>query len=223
VGGDDETAGRAGWYLVLFGAVAGAVASLTMLFRSMRSVLEIGGSCASGGPYAVARPCPKGIAAITPLSIWVGIGFVALAAVAAMRLKVPSVAWLAWPALFLSLGWNFWEFGLDPPGGGGVAWGWIVCGALFVLMGGGPLLAAFGWARHGGAGAPAPPTSAAARATARAAAAGTAVRRATTPPPFRDDDLVGRLERLAALHRSGALDDAQYESAKRSILEGDTR
>lgn len=219
MGGDDAANGRAVWYLILFAAVAGAAASLTMLFRSMRSVLEIGGSCGSGGPYQVVRPCPKGIAAITPLSIWVGIGFVALAAVAAMRLKVPSVAWLAWPALFLSLGWNFWEFGLDPPGAGGLAWGWIVCGVLFVLMGGGPLVAAIGWARHGGTTGPRP----AARATAKAAAVGTAVRRATTPPPFRDDDLVGRLERLADLHRSGALDDAQYESAKRSVLEGDTR
>ena len=48
---------------------------------------------------------------------------------------------------------------------------------------------------------------------------GTAVRRATTPPPFRDDgDVVGRLERLAQLHASGALDDAQFEAAKRSVL-----
>jgi hypothetical protein len=45
---------------------------------------------------------------------------------------------LAWPALFLSLGWNFLEFGVQPPGGG-LAWGWLVPGVMFVLMGGGPL------------------------------------------------------------------------------------
>ena len=49
---------------------------------------------------------------------------------------------LAWPGLFLSLGWNFLEFSFAPPGGG-FAWGWLVCGVVFVLMGGLPLLLAF--------------------------------------------------------------------------------
>ena len=49
---------------------------------------------------------------------------------------------LAWPALFLSLGWNFLEFGFDPPGeDDGLVWGWIVCGVVFWLMGGLPLFA----------------------------------------------------------------------------------
>lgn len=42
-----------------------------------------------------------------------------------------------WPAVFLSLAWNFLEYGIfkyDHP-----AWAWIVCGILFVLMGGLPL------------------------------------------------------------------------------------
>ncbi len=49
---------------------------------------------------------------------------------------------LAWPGLFLSLGWNFLEFAFAPPGGG-FAWGWLICGVVFVLMGGLPLLLAF--------------------------------------------------------------------------------
>ena len=54
---------------------------------------------------------------------------------------------LAWPGLFLSLGWNFLEFAFAPPGGG-FAWGWLVCGVVFVLMGGLPLLLAFKPARE---------------------------------------------------------------------------
>jgi hypothetical protein len=53
---------------------------------------------------------------------------------------------LAWPGLFLSLGWNFLEFAFAPPGGG-LAWGWLVCGVLFALMGGLPLLLVFKPAR----------------------------------------------------------------------------
>src|SRR4051794_21387719 len=53
----------------------------------------------------------------------------------------PKWALLAWPALFLSLGYNFWDYGLDAPGEQGANAGWIVCGVLFVLMGGLPLLA----------------------------------------------------------------------------------
>src|SRR5947207_13804072 len=38
------------------------VVCLTMVYKSMRSVMDIGGSCASGNtPYAIARPCPKGV------------------------------------------------------------------------------------------------------------------------------------------------------------------
>lgn len=207
---------------MLFVGIAGAVASLTVLFRGMRALMATGASsCASGGPYVVANPCPKGVAAMVPLSIWIGIGFVALASVAAMKVGAPSIAWLAWPALFLSLGWNFWEFGLDPPGAEGVAVGWIVCGVLFVLMGAGPVVLAVANPQD-------------LPGASRAAAVGTTVRAATTPPPFRrpppmaqdaDDDadaegLVGALERLAQLHRSGALDDDEYRAAKATLLGG---
>jgi hypothetical protein len=37
--------------------------------------------------------------------------------------------------------------------------------------------------------------------------------------PTSDDDLVGELERLARLHRSGDLGDDEYAAAKRRLLE----
>ncbi len=45
-----------------------------------------------------------------------------------------GLVFLAWPALFLSLGWNFLAYGFFPPEGGWV-WSWLFCGVLFVLMG----------------------------------------------------------------------------------------
>jgi hypothetical protein len=118
------------------------VASITVLFIGMRAVMDIGGSCASGGPYVVANPCPEGVGWMLPVSIWVGLLSVAFYLGNDHGLPGPKVIMLAWPALFLSLGFNFWQYGLDPPPDGpDVVWSWIICGVLFVLMGGAPLVA----------------------------------------------------------------------------------
>ncbi len=124
-----------------FIGVAAVTVCLTVLFLCARAVMDVGGACASGGPYVVAQPCPEGVAWMTPVSILLGL--VALGWYVGWRSGLSGPAWgiLAWPALFLSLGWNFWEYGLNPPDGGGVVAGWIVCGVVFVLMGGLPLLA----------------------------------------------------------------------------------
>jgi hypothetical protein len=37
-------------------------------------------------------------------------------------------------------------------------------------------------------------------------------------PAAADDDALGRLEKLAALHESGALTDAEFDSAKAKLL-----
>ncbi|MBX3283878.1 MAG: SHOCT domain-containing protein [Acidimicrobiales bacterium] len=198
-------------HAVLFAATAGLVGALTLIFRSARSVMEIGGSCASGGPYVAATPCPKGVPWLLVGSIWGGLALALVVSVSASRVGAPEVAWLAWPGLFLSLGWNFWEFGLDPPSGDGVVWGWIVCGAMFVAMGAAPVLLA-AVSSEGRA-----PSGSVARATAL----GTRVRATTTPPPFRPGPgLVDELERLDALHRSGGLTDEEHAAAKRVLLGG---
>jgi hypothetical protein len=115
---------------------------LTILFLAIRAVMEVGGACATGGPYEIATPCPRG-AWMFPVSIFGGLASALALAVTAG--DGPRLWTLAWTALFLSLGWNFLEFGLDPPGAEGTAPGWLVCAALFALMGGVPLL---GLLRH---------------------------------------------------------------------------
>jgi hypothetical protein len=79
-------------------------------------------------------------------------------------LGLPAIGGL----LFLALGWNFIEFGLDPPGGEGTVWGWLIPGVLFWVMALGfmaPAAArALEWLRRGGE--PEPPVFSRATVTA---------------------------------------------------------
>ena len=185
----------------------------------MRAVMGVGGFCADGGPYEIRQHCPQGTAGIMVGSIWGGLLLAGIYAWAVVKHHVPSFLGLLWPALFLSLGWNFFEFGIDPPGPpGGIVWGWLICGVVFAVMGGLPLLVVLPWLvrgfRHGRqerpgwpAGVPVGPAS---RIVARA-------------HPHRSGDdsgLVSELERLDALRRSGALDDDEYRLAKERLLRG---
>src|ERR671910_791604 len=93
-------------------SAAGIAACITLLFLGMRVVMDIGGACAGGGSVP-GRSCPDGIAAgITVATI----------------------------GLFLTLGWNFIEYGIGPPGDEpGASIGWLFVGAVFAIMGAVPL------------------------------------------------------------------------------------
>ena len=65
-----KTARGAIWLLLTAGL---ATAAITVLFLSMRAVMRIGGSCASGGPFEIRNPCPKGIAGLMIGSVWIGL------------------------------------------------------------------------------------------------------------------------------------------------------
>jgi hypothetical protein len=130
--------------LVTLAAVACAI---TLLFLGVRSLLEIGGSCAGFGPFDGNRPCPDGV----PLAIAGGIvGGLACAWInirLALTHRVGSMLILVgWPGLFLSLAYNFVDFGVDPTSDEGVVWPWLLCGGLFGLVGAAPLMAGIGGA-----------------------------------------------------------------------------
>jgi hypothetical protein len=207
---------RVAAYLI---GVAGLAFCITLLWFGMRAVLDIGGFCASGGPYVIADQCPEAVIATTPLSILGGLVAVGLMLWGAAGLGSGwlGLVFLAWPALFISLGWNFLQYGLFPPDGG-LIWSWVICGVLFVAMGAVPLWVAISvWREGSGAGE-------------RAYAAGRVVVRPrplmTEPavqPPAPDPDtpegpLVERLEPLAALRRRGDITNDEYESAKAATL-----
>ena len=220
--------------LLFLGGIAWLSCSITFVYLGMRSVMDVGGACADGGPYVSAQPCPDNVAWFMIGGIWGGFLAAGAIIVGAARLGrgYGMIVLLAWPALFLSLGWNFLEYGLDPPGPGGVEIGWLVCAALFAVMGGGPLVIALrqpsrvwrlvwpaeepeggrGRRRRFGLSGGRPRRQAAAQRPAAAA-----------PRPARAEpeavDVVDRLERLARLHREGAIDDAEYDAAKRAVLE----
>jgi len=199
---------------LVLGSLAGVSASLTAVFLGMRAVMDIGGACASGGPYVPVQPCPDGVALVLMGGIWIGVILAIAYGFLTVGTGIPSFVGLFWPGLFLSLGWNFLQYAFSPPGGGGIVWGWLIPGVLFVIMGAVPLA----WAipiltgrssRLFGGAKPVPPASIARLARA--------VRRV---PTIDDPGIVDELERLDRLHRSGALDDAEFRAAKRRLLRG---
>lgn len=134
-------------WVLMFVGLAGAALCLTLLFLCMRAVMEIGGACASGRTaYAIAHPCPKGVPGLMMFSILGGLIFCFMYAISAIGVNLIA---LAWPALFLSLGWNFLDYGINPPLGDAPAVGWLVCAVIFFLMGGGPLVLGISAWRNG--------------------------------------------------------------------------
>ncbi|HEX5015438.1 MAG TPA: SHOCT domain-containing protein [Candidatus Limnocylindrales bacterium] len=217
----------------LAGVTLGAMC-ITLVFLGMRSVMEIGGACAEGGPYVPVQPCPDG----APIAL-IGGMFGAFGAAGLMiwfgsRLGRDYVAlvFLGWPALFISLGFNFLQFGLNPPWGGGVEWGFLIPGVLFWVMGFVPLgIGIWGW-REARRGMSSSRTAAVNRLSDSATlsnriefapnAFGSA-RPVPAPGPRSDPDdvdeaLVDKLERLSTLHADGSLSDEEFAAAKARIL-----
>jgi hypothetical protein len=225
-------------------------AATTAVYLAMRDVMAIGGSCASGGPYEIATPCPKGTGALMVGGIFgwfIGAG---LAGVAGSQLPggYGSLALLGWPALFLSLGWNFLDFGLDPADGSGTDGSLVFCGVLFFLMGGVPLL--FGLKGLARTLWPAASTSSSTESGRTGSwRLSDQIRAATSLSPLRmvdalqksrpsadapvdepadavpvdgtpppSGDIARELERLAALRSRGALDEDEFERAKDILL-----
>jgi hypothetical protein len=201
------------WVLLSLGGVSCA---LTLLFLGMRSVMDVGGFCAEGGPYEISRHCPQGVPGVMVGSIWGGLILAGVYSFQLVRHSIPGFGMLLWSGLFLSLGWNFFEFGIDPPGAqGGVVGGWLVCGVLFGLMGGLPLIAVLpsivrGFL-HGASPKPGWPGGFPAVHAQRAAARVTR----TAPAPV---NLVDELERLDLLYRSGGLTEYEYRLAKERLI-----
>jgi hypothetical protein len=180
--------------LAVLVSLAGVACALTLVFLSMRSVMNVGGFCAEGGPYDIRQHCPQGITGILPASIVGGLLLAGIYAFALGWWNIPGFVTLLWSALFLSLGWNFFQYAIDPPGTSkGVVGGWLVCGIVFALMGGLPLIIF-------------------ARATARA------FLQAEDPEPaFSDIPIV-----YATGHEAAAA-DAKHKEAQSAVMSGAAR
>lgn len=224
--------------VLTFAGVTLFAGGLTFLSLGMRSTMDVGGYCASGGPYVIQQECPSP-ALFIPLAILAGL--IGIGLVGAGRLSGGPDLWtLSWPALFLGLGWNFLEYAIDPPDrAGSVVWGWLICAVTFGLIGGVPVWVmrkdwrATLWGEDERAPAAwmsslkmpriarIPRMGAVLVTSSESAPDGSASPRPTSSRSTGSGDLVGDLERLATLHRSGALSDDEYEAAKASRLEED--
>jgi hypothetical protein len=215
--------------------VVGLSACITAVWLGMRAVMNIGGYCASGGPYVVATECPPGVDVLMIAAFPLGFLSAGVMVWKGARLggRYVGLAALAWPALFLSLGWNFLEYAFRPPDDSGeIVWGWLIPGVIFVLMGGIPLLGWIGARGQGPVvpGVPATTTPIEVRelgralrqvhrtASARAAGALTLGEAMDVGPPVTGATLTSELERLSALFSSGALTEAEYVEAKRAVI-----
>jgi len=225
---------------------AGFAFGLTLLHLGMRGVLDVGGACASGGPYASAQPCPPG-------TVYAILGFLACgvgaALIAAGSLPHgPRLVMLTWSSLFLVLGWNFLDYGLLSGEQRSSDAGLVVCAVLFGAMGGLPLLRALAHPTRTFWGddefAPSSPFPIGRLRTSAWPGGGLVrvvlpsgpVRPGWAPPtappsdphaggsspdpgPTDAEDLVVGLERLSAMHRNGELTDEEFAQAKKRLFE----
>lgn len=102
----------------------------TLLLLMAASIVGLGGtSCATGGPFDVRTPCPDASWLImVPLPL--AIAAIAIDAYAGGGFGTPLTTW-AFPLTFLGFGVAFFL----GAGAAGIGWGFIVCGALFLVMG----------------------------------------------------------------------------------------
>ena len=211
-----------------------AVVGLTWLNLVAASVMSVGGSCSSGGPYVGTAPCPGG-AWMAPVGIFValgGLGFYLLR----RPVGSPQLVLFAWPALFGSLGIQF----LRAAAAETSAYGWWLCGFVFLLMAAAPLALAVGdrvalrRAVLGDGRAERESTDEVdGPRVARSAPDGSVTRFAPLgvvngngngngPASSAGDgeDLAESLSRLSRLHRDGDLSDAEFAEAKQNVLDG---
>ena len=129
---EETRSGTPSWRLpALVASVIVTALALTWTYLGMRAVMDVGGSCADGGPYVSAQPCPDGAGLLT-LGIPITLVAVFAGSFVAVMLKAPTLLLPMWAGLFGSLGWNFFDYGLSTDGGQVVSW--IVCGVVFWLM-----------------------------------------------------------------------------------------
>lgn len=121
---------------------AGGAMCIVLIFLGMRSVMDIGGFCAEGGPYVIAQACPDEAAPALVLGMLGLFGFGAIATVGGVMVGGiwAAAPVIGWSALFGLLGWNFMEYGVFSVPGGGIELGWAICGVVFWFMAAAPLL-----------------------------------------------------------------------------------
>ena len=116
---------------ILVVSVALVALTITWTYLGMRAVMDIGGACATGGPYVPVQPCPEGASVMLSVAIPVLLLATFAGTGAAVTIQAPTLLLPMWVLLFGSLGWNFLEYAFK---GNGVEISWLVCGIVFEAM-----------------------------------------------------------------------------------------
>ena len=191
-----------------------AVGALALACVELANLMDIG-TCASGGPYVSANPCPEGTGTRILL-------LMAAIVVYVIAMLASGQGLFFFGLLFAALSAVFIRGALTDDGF--AAAGWTV-GVIFAVMGLVPMgLAVRGWFSRGDDVAidRASGLAAYTQVAMAPAPAATAFAGPITPPaaPAREDDRLARLERLGDLHARGVLTDAEFAVEKAKILSG---
>lgn len=109
-----------GWLLFTFFAA--------LVLRASMAVMDLGGSCASGGPYVIAVECPRAVLFVVPWAFFLTLAAVIAGAAIQRGFGTPLLSW-AW-------GLSFGALGVESLIGGivhGAFW-FVVGGLLFLLL-----------------------------------------------------------------------------------------
>jgi hypothetical protein len=210
------------WLLTLSGlALAGA--SIVGIDWAIYHIVRTG-SCASGGPYVSARPCPPGTGLqIAVLTGGIFGGLIGGALYAARgrggRPSPVGIGTIMWALLFLGIAASvayaaYGPAATDSPGSKTAA---VIIAVIFVPMGIAPLIAAPFVRRNAEPIALYDPGTAPSFARAPAATPTAAPAPAAGAAPS-DGDPVTRLQRLGEMRTQGLITEAEFEEHKRRLL-----
>jgi hypothetical protein len=121
------------WLGAAFSAI-GLGASITVVTLGGMATMDQGGFVASGSPYQIAHPVPEGFW-ILPVAFIGLFVFPTTHGIFASRIRGFGLIYATWCAVWLSIGATTFWYGLNPPNGNGLAWGWLIMGGVFLLVG----------------------------------------------------------------------------------------
>jgi len=206
----------------------------------INQMLQVG-TCASGGPYVVARECPDGVGGLIFALIGGILGMFVAAGIYLSRGKPPGgapapnnagiVIWF-WTGLFwaLAVGALLGVWGPDANPGPGGKTGGLIVGFMGVVMGAGGLLAlkfpeVRGGRKSGGDMAAMMRTAGPAMKLGESMGVSGASNDASDgffERSAQTGDPVERLKALDQLRRSGAITQSEFETLKAKILSGES-
>lgn len=211
------------------------VAGLTSISCAVYHMLQVG-TCASGGPYEIARECPDGTVAVglsIPISVLVMFAGLAIhytrGAPPGPSRSDDGISGIAilWTGLFFGIAfacfWGVWGPNANP--GPGAETGGLIIGFTFIPLGLGGLYLFGSTARAARQSAPEVLGPSSPRgslgdlmATMERQERSGAVSGAHGATVAGGGDRIAKLERLQRLREAGTIDDAEFERLKREVM-----